>query len=106
MEKLRMTAGRRDDRSAQNIVECVIDQVSGAVERIAAGHTIADWVQDRVDQLTSLMHREEATQVGQPAPVGIRPMRPEQHASTWPTWSDNRWVPVHRVKGVGWVWSE
>jgi hypothetical protein len=107
MEKLRMTAGRRDDESAQTIVDCVVDQVSEAAERIAdAGHTIVDWIQDRVDQLTSLLHREEPTQVGQPAPVDIRPMRPKRHASTWSARRDNQWVPVHRVKDVGWVWSE
>jgi hypothetical protein len=33
-------------------------------------------------------------------------VRPKQHASTWLAWRDNRWVPVHRVKDIGWVWSK
>jgi len=102
-----MSANRSDDESAQNVAERVIDQVSEAAERIAdAGHAIVDEVQDRVAQLTSLLHREEPTQVGQPIPDDVRPVRPKHHASTWLAWRDNRWVPVHRVKDIGWVWSE
>jgi hypothetical protein len=56
--------------------------------------------------LTSLLHHEETTHVGQPIPGGVRPIRPKQNDSTWLAWRDNRWVPVHRVKDVGWVWSE
>jgi hypothetical protein len=96
-----------DDERAQNIAERLIDRVSDAAERIGdAGHAIVDGVQDRVEQLTSILHREEPTQAGQPIPVDIRPVRPKRRASTWLAWRDNRWVPVHRVKDVGWVWSE
>lgn len=95
------------DEGTQNIAERLIDRVSDATERITdAGHAIVGGVQDRVEQLTSLLHREEPTQVGQPIPADVRPVRPKQHASTWLAWRDNRWVPVHRVKDVGWVWSE
>jgi hypothetical protein len=96
-----------DDESTQNIAERLLDRVSNATERIAdAGHAIVEEVQDRVEQLTSLLQREEPTQVGQPIPGDVRPVRPKQHGSTWLAWRDNRWVPVHRVKDVGWVWSE
>jgi hypothetical protein len=108
MEVLTMTTGRSaDDEDAQNIAERLIDRVSDAAERVSeAGHAIVDGVQDRVEQLTSLLHREEPTQVGQPLPGDVRPVRPKRHGSTWLAWRDNRWVPVHRVKDVGWVWSE
>jgi hypothetical protein len=96
-----------DDESTQNIAERLIDRVSDATERIAdAGHAIVEGVQDRVEQLSSLLQREESTHVGQPIPDEVRPIRPKQNASTWLAWRDNRWVPVHRVKDVGWVWSE
>jgi hypothetical protein len=96
-----------DDESTQNIAERLLDRVSDATERIAdAGHAIVEEVQDRVEQLTSLLHREEPTQVGQPIPADVRPVRPKGHGSAWLAWRDNRWVPVHRVKDVGWVWSE
>jgi hypothetical protein len=96
-----------DDDSAQNIAERLIDRVANATERMSdASHAIVDGVQDRVEQLTSRLHREELTQVGQPIPAEVRPVRPKKHASTWLAWRDERWVPVHRVKDVGWVWSE
>ncbi len=103
-----MTTDRSaDDESAQNIAERLIDRVSDATERITdAGHAIVEGVQDRVEQLTSLLHREEPTQAGQPIPTDVRPVRPKGHAASWLAWRDNRWVPVHRVKDVGWVWSE
>jgi hypothetical protein len=73
-----------DDESDQKIAERLIDRVSDAAERVSeAGHTIVEGVQDRVDQLTSLLHREEPTQVGQPIPGDVRPVRPKRHTSTW-----------------------
>src|SRR5215203_1288259 len=102
-----VTKRRADDESAQNIAERLIDRVSDAAERVGeAGHAIVEGVQDRVEQLTSLLHREEPTQIGQPIPADVRPVRPKQHGSTWLAWRNNRWVPVYRVKDVGWVWGE
>ena len=102
-----MTADHSEDESAQNIAGRLIDRVSDAAEQIGeAGHAIVEEVQDRVEQLTSRWHREDPPQVGQPIPADVRPVRPKQHASTWLAWRDNRWVPVHRVKDLGWVWSE
>jgi hypothetical protein len=96
-----------DSERARNIADRLIDRVSDAAERMGeAGHAVVDGVQDRVEQLTSLMHREEPPHVGHPIPVDVRPVRPKRHASTWLAWRENRWVPVHRVKDVGWVWSE
>jgi hypothetical protein len=103
-----MTTDRSaDDEGAQNLAERLIDRVSDAAERVGeAGHAFVEGVQDRVEQLASLLHREEPTQVGHAIPVDVRPVRPKRHASTWLAWRDSRWVPVHRVKDVGWVWSE
>jgi hypothetical protein len=96
-----------DSERARNIADRLIDRVSDAAERMGeAGHAVVDGVQDRVEQLTSLMHRVEPPHVGQPIPVDVRPVRPKRHASTWLAWRENRWAPVHRVKDVGWVWSE
>ena len=108
MEEFNMTTNHGDDDDgAQNIAGRLIDRVSDAADRVSeAGHAIVEGVQDRVEQLTSLLHREEPTQVGQPIPVDIRPVRPKRHGSTWLAWRNNRWVPVHRVKDAGWVWSE
>jgi hypothetical protein len=92
-----------DSERARNIADRVIDHAERVGE---AGHAIVDGVQDRVEQLTSLLHGEEATHVGQPIPGDIRPVRPKRRDSTWLAWRANRWVPVHRVKDVGWVWSE
>jgi hypothetical protein len=107
-EELRMTVNRSDDdESAQNIAGRLIDRVSDTAEQIGeAGHAIVEGVQDRVERLTSRWHREEPPQVGQPIPVVVRRVRPTLHASTWRAWRDFRWVPVHRVKDLGWVWSE
>ena len=108
VEELSMTRDRSaDEEGAQNIAEQLIDRVSDAADRIGrAGHAVVDGVQDRVEQLTSLLHRDEPTRVGQPLPSDVRPVRPKRQSSTWLAWRDNRWVPVHRVKDVGWVWSE
>jgi hypothetical protein len=108
VEELNMAGDRiADDEGSQNLAERLIDRVSDAAERVGeAGHALVEGVQDRVEQLTSLFHREEPIQVGQPIPVDVRPVWPKRHASTWLEWRDNRWVPVHRVKDVGWVWSE
>ncbi len=102
-----MTADHSDDEIAQNIAGRLIDRVSDAAERVSeAGQAIVEGVQDRVEQLTSLLHREEPTQVGQPIPADVRPVRPKGHDSTWLAWRDNHWVPVQRVKDIGWVWGE
>jgi hypothetical protein len=102
-----MTADHSEDESDQNIAERLIDRVVDAAGQIGeAGHAIVEGVQDRVEQLTARWHREDPSQVGQPIPADVRPVRPKQHATTWLAWRDNRWVPVHRVKGLGWVWSE
>lgn len=102
-----MTVDSSEDESTQNIAERLIDRVSDAAEHLGgAGHAIVEGVQDRVAQLTSRWHREDSPQVGQPIPADVRPVRPKQHSSTWLAWRDNRWVPVHRVKDLGWVWSE
>jgi hypothetical protein len=108
VEEFNMTTDRTaDDEVARNIAERLIDRVTDVAERVGeAGHAIVDEVQDRVEQLTSLLHREEPTQVGQPIPGDVRPVRPKRHDSTWLAWRDNRWVPVQRVRDVGWVWSE
>ena len=101
------TDGSADDEDSQNIAERLLDRVSDAAERVGeAGYAIVEGVQDRIEQLTSLVHREEPTQVGQPLPDDVRPVRPKRHGSTWLAWRDDRWVPVQRVKDVGWVWSE
>ena len=102
-----MTADHSEDESDQNIAERLIDRVVDAAGQIGeAGHAIVEGVQDRVEQLTSRWQREDPPQVGQPIPVDVRPVRPKRHATTWLAWRDNRWVPVHRDKGLGWVWSE
>ena len=103
-----MTADRSaDDESTGSIADRLIEHVSDAAEQVGeAAHAIVEGVQDRVEQLTSRLQREELTQVGQPLPADFRPVRPKRHSATWLAWRDNRWVPVHRVKDVGWVWSE
>ena len=103
-----MTRNRSaDDEGAQNVAERLIDRVSDATERVGeAGHAVVEGVRDRVEQVASLLHREEPTQVGQPIPADVRPVRPKRHGATWLAWRSTRWVPVHRVKDVGWVWSE
>ena len=96
-----------DNESDQNIAERLIERASDAAERMGeTGHAIVGEVQDRVEQLSSLLHREDPTLVDQPIPGEVRPVWRKRHASTWLAWRDNRWVPVHRVKDVGWVWSE
>jgi hypothetical protein len=95
------------DEDDQNIAERVIDRVADAAERIGeASHVVVEGVQDRVEQLASLWQREDPTQAAQPIPADVRPVRPKKHSGTWLAWRDDRWVPVHRVKDVGWVWSE
>jgi hypothetical protein len=103
-----MTADRGvDEEKSGTIAERLIEHVSDAAERVGeAAHAIVEGVQDRVEQLTSRLQREEPTQVGQPLPADVRPVRPKRHSSPWLAWRDDRWVPVHRVKDVGWVWSE
>jgi hypothetical protein len=107
-EELNMSRDRAaDDESDQNIAERLIERVSDAAERIGeAGHVLVGEVQDRVEQLSSLLHREESPLVDQPIPGEVRPVQPKRYALTRLAWRDNRWVPVHRVKDVGWVWSE
>src|SRR3954447_5380964 len=96
-----------DDEGGQNLAERLLDRVSDAADWVGeAGHAIVEGVQDRVEQLTSLLQREEPTQVGQPLPDDVRPVRPKRHGSTWLAWRDGRRVPVQRVKDVGLVWSE
>ncbi len=93
--------------SPQSIAERLLDRVSDAAERVGdVGHAIVEGVHDRVEQLTSRFHHEEPTDVGQLIPADIRPVRPKKGSSMWLAWRGGRWVPVHRVKGIGWVWSE
>ena len=102
-----MSTDRTADDENGTIADRLIDRVSDAAERVGeAAHAIVEEVHDRVEQLTSRFQREEPTQVGQPLPADVRPVRPKRHSSAWLAWRDNRWVPVHRVKDVGWVWSE
>ena len=103
-----MTADRSaDDERAGTVADRLLEHVSDAAERVGeAAHAIVEEVQDRVEQLTSRLQREEPTQVGQLLPADVRSARPKRHSSVWLAWRDNRWVPVHRVKDVGWVWSE
>jgi hypothetical protein len=98
---------RAIDESSQNIAERLLDRVSDAAERVGdVSQAIVEGVQERVEQLTSRFHREEPSYVGQPIPTDIRPVRPKKGSSLWLAWRESRWVPVHRVKGLGWVWSE
>ena len=103
-----MTTDRAaDGEQPGTIADRLIEHVSDAAERVGeTAHAILEGVQDRVEQLTSRLQGEEPTQVGQPLPADVRPVRPKRHSSAWLAWRDNRWVPVHRVKDVGWVWSE
>ena len=103
-----MTDERRErDDSPQNIAARLLDRVSDAAERVGdVGQAIVEGVQERVEQLTSRFHREEPSYAGQPIPADIRPVRPKKGSSIWLAWRAGRWVPVHRVKGIGWVWSE
>jgi hypothetical protein len=108
IEEFSMTTdrGAHDERSG-TIADRLIEHVSDAAERMGeAAHAIVEGVQDRVQQLTSLLQRGEPTQVGQPLPDDDRPVRPKSHSSTWLAWRDDRWVPARRVKDMGWVWSE
>ena len=103
-----MTADRgASDESSQNLAERLVDRVSDAAERVSdVSHAIIEGVQERVEQLTSRFHPEEPSNVGQPTPADIRPVRPKKSSSMWLAWRGRLWVPVHRVKDVGWVWSE
>lgn len=103
MRKVRSANG---DES-ENIAERLIDQVSEAAERIGdAGHAIVERVQERVERVVLRFQREDPSLVGQPIPTDARPVKPKKNSSTWLAWREDRWVPVHRVKDVGWVWSE
>lgn len=42
---------------------------------------------------------------GLPVEAGTRIVKPAKGGKTFFGWRDDRWAPVHRVKGVGWVWS-
>lgn len=91
----------------ENIAERLIDHVSEAAERIGdAGHAIVERVQERVERVSSRFQREVSSLVGLPIPPDVRPVKPKKNSSTWLAWREDRWVPVHRVKDVGCVWSE
>lgn len=96
-----------DADESQSIAERLIDHVAEAAERIGdAGHAIVEGVQERVERVVSRFHHDEPSIIGQPIPDDVRPVRPKKNSSTWLAWREDKWVPVHRVKGVGWVWSE
>jgi len=42
---------------------------------------------------------------GLPVEAGTRIVKPARGGKTFFGWRDGCWVPVHRVQGVGWVWS-
>jgi hypothetical protein len=97
------------DESSQNVAEQLMGRVSDATARVGdVGHAIVEGVQERVEQVTSHFRRDELepSQVGQPIPSDIRPVRPKKGSSMWLAWRGTQWAPVHRVKDVGWVWSE
>ena len=103
MRKVRSAGGDESD----NIGERLIDQVSEAAERIGdTGHAIVERVQERVERVVLRFQREDPSLVGQPIPTDVRPVKPKKNSSTWLAWREDRWVPVYRVKDVGWVWSE
>lgn len=103
-----MTDERRAHNvSSQNMAERLLDRVSDAAERVGdLGNAFVEGVQERVEHLTSRFHREGPSSVGQPMSADVRPVRPKKVSPMWLAWRGSRWVPVHRVKGVGWVWSE
>ena len=96
-----------NDEGSENLAERLVDQVSEAAERIGdAGHAIVEGVQERVERVVSRFQREGPSPVGQPIPADVRPVKPKKNSSTWLAWREDRWVPVHRVKDIGWVWSK
>ena len=71
-----------DVMTPRTSAERLIDRVSDASGTEWARPVMPSWMgsRTRVEQLTSLLHREEPTQVGQPIPADVRPVRPKQHA--------------------------
>jgi hypothetical protein len=42
----------------------------------------------------------------EPVPAGSQIVHPAKHTQTSLAWRNGRWAPVHRERGIGWVWSD
>ena len=91
------------------VTDRIIDLAEDAAGRIGdVGRGVAESIKAGVDSVGALLHPASAPETprGQPVPSHIRPVRPKKDSSTWLAWRDGHWAPVHREKGVGWVWTE
>lgn len=86
----------------------LMDQISTVIEAgTAVGVAIASAMQPVIEAMTSFMRAAigQGALIGEPVPDEVQIVKPAKGYSTWYGWRDGRWAPVHRVKGVGWVWS-
>ena len=111
-KKSTQDGGEPDAKEHTNLAERVIETVSEAAERVGdLGQTVIEGVQETihegVDRVTARFRPAEAPSLaGQPLPEDVRPVRPRKGTEMWLAWRKDRWVPVYREQGVGWVWSE
>jgi hypothetical protein len=92
-------------------IDALASRAQRAGEAIShAGDIIAETAQGFADSVRGRFGGNPA-QISSPIPAETRVVRPtgKQHrkgTATWLAWREDRWVPIHRVAGIGWVWSE
>jgi hypothetical protein len=60
---------------------------------------------DSHDFRTGLRDQGKAPEL-EVVPVGSQIVHPAKQTQTSLAWRDGRWMPVHRERGIGWVWGK
>lgn len=98
--------------------DAVAERVAPVAERVAP---VTERVAPAVDAVTHALHEaghavthrgerrhapepERGPALG-PVPSGTRIVRPAKGGTTFLAWREDRWAPVRREHGSGWVWS-
>ncbi len=88
----------------------LVDRVTHLADAIPSPGEVGSAISEAISQVGDrILHRqEEATPpvlAGSPVGPDTRIIKPPKHGKTFYGWRNDRWAPVHRERGVGWVWS-
>lgn len=74
----------------------------------AAGRAIGDALLEAFSGIVGVVTQfvDAFTDTPMPVPPGTQIVKPARGGKTFLAWRGNCWVPVHRQRGVGWLWSE
>jgi hypothetical protein len=95
----------------ETLPDRLVDRVTHLTDAIPSPGEVGSAISEAISQVGDrLLHRQAeaapADPVGQPVDPDTRIIKPPKNGKTFYGWRDDRWVPIHREHGAGWVWSE